>query len=106
MGILEKTRALLVAKLGKRIKASSADARALKDLILELEKARAEILRGLEALRRDVEWAHSQEESPQRDADIEKLDADIAEGEAELTRVNDGIAEAQAAFARATSGAS
>ena len=106
MGILEKTRALLVAKLGKRIKASSADARALKDLILELEKARAEILRGLEDLRRDVEWTRRQEESPKRDADIEKLDADIAEGEAELARVNDGVAEAQAAFTKTAAGAS
>lgn len=104
MGILEKTRALLVSKLGTRIKDSSADERALKDLILELEKARADIIKGLEALGREVEYLENHERGGGREASLEKMEADIAEGETELRRVEQGIEEAREALAALEAG--
>jgi chromosome segregation ATPase len=91
LGILEKTRALLISKLGGRIEDASADSRALKDLILELEKARSDIVAGLEALEREVEYLELHERGAGREASIEKIEADIAEGEAELRRVEQGL---------------
>ena len=101
MGILEKTRALLVAKLGPRIKDASADVRALRDLILELEKARSDILRGLDALKREAQWIKSRPNSDDGSARLAKIRADIKEGDGELARVVKGIARAKAALAEA-----
>lgn len=98
MGILERTRALLVSQLGLRIEDSGADVRALKDLILELEKARADILQGLEALRREVGWLEEQPKSEDRDSDLDDIQGDILEGEEELRRVVEGTSQAQAAL--------
>gem|GEM_PF-2862631 len=98
MGILEKTRALLVSKLGPRIKDASADARALRDLVLELERAKADIERGLEALRREAEWLGARELSPDENARLARIRGDIDEGEKEYERVVEGIGEAKAAL--------
>ncbi len=99
MGILEKTRALLVSSLGSRIEKASADAGALNDLIAELEKARADILKGLEGLEREVEYLENHERGGGREASLEKIEADIAEGESELRKVEQGIEDAAEALA-------
>ena len=100
-GILEKTRALLVAKLGPRIKDASAADRALRDLILELEKARSDILRGLDSLKREAQWLQSRPQSDDGEARLDRIRADIKEGDGELARVVKGIAQAKAALAEA-----
>ena len=99
MGILEKTRALLVSKLGSRIKDLSADERALKDLILELERCRGEITAGLASLAREVEYIENHDSGAGREADIEKIQAEVAEGEVELARVEGGIDEVRSELA-------
>lgn len=104
MGILEKTRALLVSRLGGMVKDVSADARALRDLILELERSRADILRGIEQLRREEEYHVSCGESDKEGTPLATIRGDIAEGEAELKRVMAAIDEAQKTFAAASRG--
>jgi chromosome segregation ATPase len=99
LGILEKARALLISGLSSRIEAASADAGALKDLIAELEKARADILTGLEGLEREVEYLENHERGGGREASLEKIEADIAEGELELRKVEQGIEDAGEALA-------
>lgn len=101
MGILERTRALLVSRLGPRIEDLSADARGLKDLIMDLEKARDDINVVLDASQREVEYLESHERGAGREVNIEKLQADIAEGEVELRNVEEGVALARQALAAA-----
>ncbi len=101
MGILEKTRALLVARLGSRITDASADERALRDLIMELERCRGDILRGLDDLRREEETLRAAGECATEGSRLAVVVADIREGEAELDRVSAGIDEAQKAFKEA-----
>ncbi len=101
VGILERTRALLVATLGPRIKELSADERGLKDLILVLDEARVDIERGLEALRRDVDWLSAQEESQARDDELARIEGDMKEGEDELGQVKEGIVDTRKALAAA-----
>ena len=98
MGILERTRAILVSTLGVRVKDASADERALKDLILVLEKAKVDVTAGLETLARELEYLENHERGAGREVAIEKAAADIAEGEIELKRVEQGIKDAQAAL--------
>jgi chromosome segregation ATPase len=102
VGILEKTRALLVSKLGPRIKDSSADARALRDLVLELERARTDVMRGIEALEHEIQWLENEMRSPDEDKRLAKIRADVDEGRQELVRVVEGIVEAKAALAMAS----
>jgi len=99
LGILEKTRALLVSKLGPRIREKSSDERALKDLVLELEKARTDIERGLESLDREASWLEERGEEGDR---LENIRADIREGKEELRRVADGLEEARRALETAS----
>ncbi len=103
MGILEKTRAILVSRLGPLIDESSADVDALKKLIVDLEEARADITEGLGALEREVEYLENHERGGGREASLEKIEADIAEGEAELRRVEKGIEDARQALGAAIS---
>lgn len=102
MGILEKTRALLVSRLGPRIQDAGADAKALRELIVDLERARADIVRGLERLRGDEEWLATSVLTRENKAQLAKVRADMAEGLAELARVAAGIDEAKAALAAAS----
>jgi len=101
LGILEKTRAILVSRLGPLIEESSADVEALKKIIVDLEGARADIIEGLEALEREVEYLENHERGSGREASLEKIEADIAEGEAELKRVVKGIEDARQALSAA-----
>jgi len=102
MGILEKTRALLVSKLGPRLADARADTRALRDLILELERARSDVVRGLDSLRPEAARFEALAPSSERDAGLAKVRADISEGEVELKHVVEGIEEAKAALAAAS----
>lgn len=101
MGILERTRALLVSRLGPRIEDLSADARALKNLVMDLEKARDDINAGLDALQRQVKYFENHERGTGGEVNIEKIEADIAEGEVELRNVEEGIAQARQALSDA-----
>jgi len=81
LGILEKTRAILVSRLGPLIEESSADVEALKRLVIDLEEARSDITEGLGALEREVEYLENHERGGGREASLEKIEADIAEGD-------------------------
>ena len=98
MGILEKTRAILLSRLGPLIEESSADVEALKKLIVDLEDARADLTKALGALEREVEYLENHDRGAGREASIEKIEAEIAEGETELRRVAKGIEDARQAL--------
>lgn len=95
MGILEKTRALQVSRLGPRIEDSRADESALRNLVAELERARSDILRGLDAIEREQKYLIESGKEPER---RKAIAADISEGEVELKRVVEGIAGAREAL--------
>ena len=90
MGILEKTRALLVSRLGPRIGELSADARALKNLIMQLEKARDDIIAGIALRQRELKHLKKDKRRAGRELDIEKIEEEIAVGQIELRNVEEG----------------
>jgi hypothetical protein len=101
MGILDKARAHLVSRVAERIKSAADDAKALSELVLELERCRADLLRGIEALRREEEYYKSWGASSKEGSPLTSLRADIAAGEVELKRAHAALAQAQSAFAAA-----
>jgi outer membrane biosynthesis protein TonB len=101
LGILEKTRALLVAMLGSRLEDISADEQALRNLIMDLERAHADIKRGIENLKREEEYLRGLGGEPVPGSRLAAVIADIKEGEQELVRVVAAVDEAQTAFRRA-----